>query len=735
MKLFYAVFFVVFLFMSPSSFLRAETPGVLLRKGMVINKSIVVKKGVYSFGGSKDTTSGIINIKGDNIVIDFNGSVLDGSSNKTRPDNFVGIGVYIKGGKRITIKNAIIKGFKIALFARGSEQLTIEDCDMSFNFRQRLNSNRLWEDLSDWQSYHDNEKDQWLRFGAGMYLKDCDNATIKNNTIMQGQCALMLTKSNRGMIYNNNFSFNSGVGIGLYRSSYNRVMNNKLDWNVRGVSYGYYYRGQDAAGILVYEQSSHNVFAYNSATHSGDGIFLWAGKSTLESGKGGCNDNLIYGNDFSFAPTNGVEVTFSRNKVINNIIEGCDYGVWAGYSYQTLMQGNIIKGNNTGIAIEQGQDNVFSGNDISDGKTGVRLWATPGRPKEGKYDIKKDVRSMRYKIEGNSFNNLQTALVFAYTDNIRVEKNKVNDVKEWIRTDTSVKHLYLSNNMKNTIFNLPLFESSLLRQPDDARSAMLPHGHARGKEYIMMTSWGPFDFRSPIFWWENTDSLGRMHFRIYGPKGKWVLRKDLGVKNISESKGTVPGYISFERNGDQLVDVLLEYEGEQVVSQMGRKYDKGASFIFGYKKLFLDSDWKVSVFSFNKQNDPLRNIDAFRKLINTTTPVQQIVLPKLNNSFGGNKDRIALTKYSAIVAHKNIDVPKGKYIISVSASEMVRVFVDGKMVIDAWDPSRIKYDADYHHEALVNMEGRHTIRIEQAQYGEYGMLYSTIVPEGELRID
>ena len=27
----------------------------------------------------------------------------------------------------------------------------------------------------------------------------------------------------------------------------------------------------------MYEQSSHNVVAYNSVTHSGDGLFLWAG--------------------------------------------------------------------------------------------------------------------------------------------------------------------------------------------------------------------------------------------------------------------------------------------------------------------------------------------------------------------------------------------------------------------------------------------------------------------------
>jgi len=36
-------------------------------------------------------------------------------------------------------------------------------------------------------------------------------------------------------------------------------------------------------------------------------------QSTMDTGEGGANDNLFYGNDFSFAPANGIEATFSRN--------------------------------------------------------------------------------------------------------------------------------------------------------------------------------------------------------------------------------------------------------------------------------------------------------------------------------------------------------------------------------------------------------------------------------------
>ncbi len=76
----------------------------------------------------------------------------------------------------------------------------------------------------------------------------------------------------------------------------------------------------------------------------------------MDSGKGGCNDNVLEGNDFSFAPTNGIEVTFSRNRINNNRIEGCDHGIWGGYSYNTVISYYHFINNRIGIAIEHGQE-------------------------------------------------------------------------------------------------------------------------------------------------------------------------------------------------------------------------------------------------------------------------------------------------------------------------------------------------------------------------------------------
>jgi hypothetical protein len=219
-------------------------------------------------------------IVGDGITVDFGGMEMCGSDPKTRPDQRAGTGIEVRG-RNITLKNVRVHGYKVGLIARDCPGLRILGGDLSYNWKQHLASTPEQEDESDWMSYHQNEKDEWLQYGAGIYLRGCQKPEIKGVRITGGQCGLMMTQCDDGLVWNNDFSFLSGIGIGLYRSSRNRIQNNRIDWCVRGYSHGVYNRGQDSAGILVYEQSNGNTFAYNSVTHGGDGFFLWAGQTTM----------------------------------------------------------------------------------------------------------------------------------------------------------------------------------------------------------------------------------------------------------------------------------------------------------------------------------------------------------------------------------------------------------------------------------------------------------------------
>lgn len=397
--------FVLLMLLDLLPLLSAAAPrqeAVPLRPGMVISSSVkIARRGYLLPSGDETGKSGAVIVRGSDLTVDFNGAELRGTSSNTAPNERKGTGLLIEG-RNITLKNLRVQGYKIGLFARHCVNLRLLGGDASFNWKQRLGSTREREDESDWQSYHHNENDEWLRYGAALYLRDCDRFEVKGVTVQGGQCGLMLVNSSHGKVWNCDFSFLSGVGLGLYRACDNQVLHNRIDFCVRGFSYGVYNRGQDSAGILVYEQSSRNTFAYNSATHGGDGFFLWAGQSTMDTGQGGCSDNLVYGNDFSYAPANGIEATFSRNRFVNNRAAECDYGLWGGYSFDTLIQANQFYNNRIGIAIEHGQHNKIEGNVITGGDELISLWQNASQDPNWSYPKHHDTVSHDYVIRGNT---------------------------------------------------------------------------------------------------------------------------------------------------------------------------------------------------------------------------------------------------------------------------------------------------------------------------------------------
>ena len=119
-----------------------------------------------------------LRIRGNGITVDFGGAVLEGTEPTFEPDQRVGTGLDIVG-KNITIKNAVIRGYKVGLIARRAPGLKLINCDFSYNWKQHLRSTLEKEDESDWQSYHNNEHEEWLRYGAGAYLQDTDGFEIR----------------------------------------------------------------------------------------------------------------------------------------------------------------------------------------------------------------------------------------------------------------------------------------------------------------------------------------------------------------------------------------------------------------------------------------------------------------------------------------------------------------------------------------------------------------------------
>lgn len=782
-----------------------------LQPGMVISASAkLAKADVLAPNANEDAKSGAIRIEGDNLVVDFGGSILRGTPADTDPDKRAGTGVIVRG-RNITIKNLNVRGFKVGLAAQDSQGLKIVDCDFSYNWKQRLMSTLDREDGSDWMSFHHNEKDEWLRYGAGIYLRNCDGFEIKNVRIIGGQSGVMLTECDKGTIWNSNLSFLSAIGLGMYRCSDNRIMHNNIDWAVRGYSHGKWNRGQDSAGILIYEQSMRNVFAYNSVTHGGDGFFLWAGQTTMDNGQGGCNDNLLYGNDFSHAPTNGIEATFSRNKFVNNLILECWHGIWGGYSYDSEVRANVFSMNGQAIAWEHGQDNMVAANMFYRDTEGIVLWMNKTQDPNWGYPKSRDTKSRDWLIRDNEFNNVVSrAISIRDTANLSVAGNQfvangqvvrregenpgfvfrqntiwaekkedlAGEKNDWqLGADNKPMPMLmqpsgnvvqgLSPKTKDYLERFDIIwapypaDKVLGRGMDDdkylttylaerkshapkplvgGKRPYLAKGQLRGRRYILVDDWGPYDFKRPLLWPRGEMAGGKQVFEVLGPKGRARILEEKGLQIEATSTDGVtwkPGHAaqlsipSFVRVGfppgtAMDVSLQLEYTGEAVTDIKGVVTPKGQPFKFGWGKFVAPIDWTVSWYNWERASvaDPHAKMPDLKDLLKGE-PIKTIKTSEVNFGWGGSPAEGVPADHFATIAEGLVELLEGDYLLNVTTDDGCRVWIDDKLVIeDAW-----KYQGPTLYSRTLKLGGKHKIRVEHYEIDGYSALKVELQPK------
>lgn len=748
-----------------------QTAPMVPKAGQIISKTTKFAGGIYRLPHADETgKTAAIEIRGRNITVDFGGLFLEGTSPMADPDQRKGTAIRVQGDN-ITIKNLNVKGYKIGLIADGCRALKIENCDFSYNWKQKLRSTLEREDLSDWMSFHRNEKDEWLRFGAAVYLKRCTSFEISKVTAVGGQCGLMMTDCNEGVVRNNNFSFLSAIGIGMYRSSNNVIEKNKVDWCVRGYSHGVYNRGQDSAGILIYEQSHRNVFAFNSVTHGGDGFFLWAGQTTMDTGKGGCNDNVLVNNDFSHAPTNGIEATFSRNIFENNLLLECWHGIWGGYSYDSIIKGNIFGYNGEAIAIEHGQNNSIFGNTFANDGAAINLWQNARQDPNWGYPKNRDTQSHGYVIRENSFTNIVgPVLAIRDTRDVIFENNVLARVAKPFSASGNMQGMkfegntiFCSREAASTIPNLlqnmvtstgsraepptpsVMPTSGNPNVPDPADTAtylkrfeapgfgadkgpFLPKGTLRGRRYILVDEWGPYDFQRPIVWLR--DQVERagvrvLKFEVLGPKGKWSRK---GARNCTlPQSGAVPGWVevSLAKEGDGSVSFDMEYLGARTVDYRGVATPAGKPFRFGWSKFDVPIQWDIKWFSYDpKTQEPRTMTEAFAELLANGTPIKTERTTKLEYAWGGAIGPNLPANYFATVAEGAFEIAPGQYELEITTDDGMRCWLDGKpLVEDAW-----KYQGPTVYSRKVQLGGKHKLLIHHFEIDGYSTLQFRIRP-------
>jgi hypothetical protein len=183
-----------------------------------------------------------------------------------------------------------------------------------------------------------------------------------------------------------------------------------------------------------------------------------------------------------------------------------------------------------------------------------------------------------------------------------------------------------------------------------------------------------------------------------------------GVYAISQRSGGVGETIVVTPHRDSVGDmsVQLEYIGEVTVSPRGLRGPRQTRVPFGFNLFEPRQSWTAKVFAWSDSTDPRSKVAAFEALM-SSTPVLTRTFPRLDWMWFRPTIAGIPQARMAVEATARVTLPAGPHTLRTLSDDAVRVWVDGKLVIDHWAP----------HETMPDYAtitgGSHDVRVQYVQ--------------------
>ncbi|MEN8224010.1 MAG: right-handed parallel beta-helix repeat-containing protein [Bacteroidota bacterium] len=382
------------------------------------NTTYVINPGTYTVADPGNDGVLRINDK-ENIYIDAAGVSVQGENNS-------GYFIKINNSSNITIKYFDqVENYYYAVYVTNAEDIEIHDC----NFNNNKVDSTGW--ISIWTNYTS-------ALGGGVMMYQVNHSYIHDNFMQFQNDGVALYHCNDIELRDNDFSWNTSFGIRMYFTDSCYIHHNNCSHVNRPFT-----NPSDCAALLVLV-SNENLVEHNDLSYSGDGVFLGQFEHSATP-----NNNVFRYNECSYSPHNAIEATFADGNVFyGNKCNYSHYGLWLGYSFNSLVDSNEIIGNQySGIAVDRGFNNTIVKNIISENPNGIELWegsAIPPYQNQFSHD---------YLIRENLIEGNELAITADNTEHLVIKDNIIKYNNHGIKLLGDVSEDTIENNtFLNTCF-------------------------------------------------------------------------------------------------------------------------------------------------------------------------------------------------------------------------------------------------------------------------------------------